>query len=133
MLRLSKCRMLKTSLHNDHDLFGCLWFFVPLKIAGEELQIEQWGFFSVPQLLWHGTSVYNGHPVILTPIAERLAVGAVIACFFFFYELGLSLLGFSHPAFRLLDECSNRLHHRVATMDMSVKYRSNFAAFHRQW
>ena len=48
-------------------------------IAGETLQnfdlfwalipIEQWGFFSVPHLLWHGASVYNGHlwgPVTLT-------------------------------------------------------------------
>ena len=25
------------------------------------MAIEQWGFFSVPYLLWHGTSVYNGH------------------------------------------------------------------------
>ena len=33
--------------------------------------------FSMPHLLWHGASVYNGHlrgPVTLTPIAERLAV-----------------------------------------------------------
>ena len=39
--------------------------------------IEQWGFFNVPQLLWHGPTVYNGHlqrPVTLTPVAERLAV-----------------------------------------------------------
>ena len=38
---------------------------------------EQWGFFSVPHLLWHGASVFNGHlrgPVTLTPIAERSAV-----------------------------------------------------------
>ena len=38
---------------------------------------DQWGFFSVPRLLWHGTSVYNGHlwgPMTLTPVAERLAV-----------------------------------------------------------
>ena len=36
-----------------------------------------WGFFSVPHLLRHGSSVYNGDlrgPVTLTPIAERLAV-----------------------------------------------------------
>ena len=36
------------------------------------LSIEQWGFFSVPHLLWHATSVYNGHlrgPVILTYVA----------------------------------------------------------------
>ena len=35
------------------------------------------GFFSVPHLMWHGSSVYNGHfwgLVTLTPIAERLAV-----------------------------------------------------------
>ena len=41
------------------------------------MDIEQWGFFSVPHLLWHGTSVYNGNlqgPVTLTPIAKRLAV-----------------------------------------------------------
>ena len=41
------------------------------------LATEQWGFFSVPRLLWHGTSVYNCHlrePVSLTPIVEHLAV-----------------------------------------------------------
>ena len=39
--------------------------------------IEQWGFLSVPHLLWNGASVYKGHlggPVTLAPIAERLAV-----------------------------------------------------------
>ena len=56
-------------------------------ITGEGLQIltyarhswpfgiEQWGFFSVPHLLWHWASVYNGHlrgPVTLVPIAEHL-------------------------------------------------------------
>ena len=38
---------------------------------------EQWLFFSVPHLLWHGASVYNGHlrgPVTLTLTAERFAV-----------------------------------------------------------
>ena len=38
------------------------------------ISIEQWGFFSVPHLLWHGASVYNGHhrgPVTLTPVNER--------------------------------------------------------------
>ena len=41
------------------------------------MAIEQWGFFSAPHLLWHGTSVNNGHlrePVTLTPASERLAV-----------------------------------------------------------
>ena len=41
------------------------------------MAIEQSVFFSGPQLLWHGASVYNGNPqghVTLTRIAERLAV-----------------------------------------------------------
>ena len=38
------------------------------------MAIQQWWFFSVPHLLWHGASVYLRGPVTLTPIAERLAV-----------------------------------------------------------
>ena len=41
------------------------------------MAIEQWGFFNVPHLLRHGTSVYDYHlrgPVKLTHIVERLAV-----------------------------------------------------------
>ena len=41
------------------------------------MAIEEWGFFYVPQLLWHGPTLYNGHlqgPVTLTPVAERLEV-----------------------------------------------------------
>ena len=40
------------------------------------MAIEQWRFFSVPHLLWHGASVYNGHirEPWHSPIAERLAV-----------------------------------------------------------
>ena len=40
------------------------------------MAIEQWEFFNVPHLLWHGQTLYKVHlqrPVILTPIAERLA------------------------------------------------------------
>ena len=36
---------------------------------------EQWGFFIVPHLLWHGPTLYNGHfrgLVTLTPVAEDL-------------------------------------------------------------
>ena len=38
------------------------------------MAIQQWWFFSVPHLLWHGASVYLRGPVTLTPIAERLAL-----------------------------------------------------------
>ena len=57
--------------------------FRDIAITGKRLAIfefrasEQWGLFSVPRLLWHETSVYDGHlrrSVTLTPIAERLAV-----------------------------------------------------------
>ena len=75
------------------------------------MAIEQWGFFSVPHLLWHGTTVYKGHlrgPVTLTPIAERLAV-----------ELSLPVLrlrsiaaGIRTPNSPLAVQCSNQLRHR---------------------
>ena len=58
------------------------------------MTIAQWGFFSLPHLLWHGTSVYNGHlrgPVTLTPITECLAVE-------------LSLLVFTTKVCRGLDQ-----------------------------
>ena len=41
------------------------------------MAIDQWGFFSVPHLLWHGASVFNGRlrgPVTLAPNAEHLAM-----------------------------------------------------------
>ena len=85
-------------------LFVCLGLFVPLEIfsliyrrlhyrwradkfelCSALMAIEQWGFYSVAHLLWHGTFVYNGHlrgPVTLTLIAERLAVGLSLPVFF---------------------------------------------------
>ena len=54
------------------------------KFCSALMAIEQWGFFSVLLLLWHGTSVYNGHlrgPVTLTPITERLAVDMTLPVF----------------------------------------------------
>ena len=53
------------------------WRVAKFDLCSELMAIEQWGFFSVPLLLWHGTSVYNGHlrgPVTITLVAERLAV-----------------------------------------------------------
>ena len=46
------------------------------------MAIERWGIFSVPHLLWHGASVYKGHPrgpVKLTSVAERLVVELSVA------------------------------------------------------
>ena len=55
----------------------CWWRASNVDLCSALMAIRQWGFFSVPHLLWHGASVYNGHlrgPVTLTSIAERLAV-----------------------------------------------------------
>ena len=41
------------------------------------MAIEQWGFFNMTHLLWHGTSVYDGHlrgPDTFTTVAEHLTV-----------------------------------------------------------
>ena len=49
------------------------------------LAIEQWGFFRVPHLLWHGPTLYNGRlrvPVSLIPYTEHLAVGFHYRFFF---------------------------------------------------
>ena len=57
-----------------HD---CQWRAANFDLCSALMAIEQWGFFCVPHLLWHGESVYNGHlrgPVSLTPTAERSAV-----------------------------------------------------------
>ena len=66
------------------------------------MAIEQWWFFSVPNLLWHVASVYNCHvrgPVTLAPTAMRLAVElSITTCF---YDLDLSRLGFEHAGWTL--------------------------------
>ena len=65
-----------------HNLF--VWFFLFHSnkkfeglIFGSLRATVHRGFFSVPHLLWHGISVYNGHlrrAVTLTPVVECLAV-----------------------------------------------------------
>ena len=60
------------------------WRAANFDLCSALMTIEQWGFFGVPHLLWHGTSVYDGHlrgPVTLAPTTELLAV-----------ELSLSVL-----------------------------------------
>ena len=93
---------LKTKSRNFYDLFVCFFDFYRLEnfsliwrrhhyrwratnfdLSLAVMAIEQWGFFRVSHLLWHGASVYNynGHlrgPLTLTLIAERSAVGLSI-------------------------------------------------------
>ena len=39
----------------------CRWRAANFDLCSALMAIEQWGFFSVSHLLWHGSSVYNGH------------------------------------------------------------------------
>ena len=55
----------------------CRWKAANIALYSVLLAIKQWGFFSVPHLLWHEASIHNDHhwgPITLTPNAERLAV-----------------------------------------------------------
>ena len=83
------------------------------------MAIEQWRFFSVSHhLLWHGSSVYNGHlrgPGTLTPNAERLV------------DLGLSRLGFEHQpsdcaaaAFPLFRTINNKVCYYIISMSFTI-------------
>ena len=48
------------------------------------MAIEHWGFFRMPNQLWHGASIYNGHfrgPATLTSVAERFAVELLLPIF----------------------------------------------------
>ena len=118
------------NVKNKNIIIVCLGFFIPLEnfsliwrryhyrwraanfdVCLELMNIEQWGFFSVPHLLWHGASNYNGHlrgPVTLIPFAERLAVELSLHVF----TTCLSRLGFEHLTLRLRCERSHRLRHR---------------------
>ena len=79
---------------------------VNFNLCSTPMAIELWGFFSVPNLLWHGASVYNGHlpgHVTLTSVASSVAN---TTCFF---DLGLLRLEFEHPTFRMRGEHFNPL------------------------
>ena len=68
------------------------------------ITIEQWGFLSMPHLLWNGASFYNGHlhgPVTLTPIVKYLAVKLSLPV--------IRLRSVEHPTFLLRSEHSNQL------------------------
>ena len=85
-------------------------------IASEGLQIltfalRSWPLSSEGSWACH-TDCDKGHlrgPVTLTPISECLESGAVTT---YFFDLGLSQLGFEHPTFHLRGKRSNWLYHR---------------------
>ena len=91
------------------------WKVANFDLSSALIAIEQLGFLnSVPHLLWHGASVYNGHlrgPVTLIPVAERLVVDLSLKICF--YDLGLSRLGFEN---RIRGQRSDPLRHRRLNM-----------------
>ena len=53
------------------------WRAANVDVYSVFMAIEQWGFFSMPHLMWHGPTLYSCHlrgPMTLTSVAERLAV-----------------------------------------------------------
>ena len=82
----------------------CRWRAAKFDVCSALTAIEQWGFFSVLHVLWHGASFYSGlrGPVTLTPIAER--------CYHLCLRLGSVAAGI-WTAFRLQGEQSNWLRH----------------------
>ena len=84
--------------------------------------IEQWGFFSMPHLVWHEASVYNGHlwePVTLTPNAEQLSGELWLPDRP--NDLGLSRLGFE-PQSSALTHCATAAAIIFMTSYWSVDY-----------
>ena len=79
----------------------CLSSVTNFDLCSTIMAIEIWGFFSVPHLLWHGATLYNGHHRGMTrirdpnPYCQAFECGAAVTnCF---YDLGLSRLGFELP------------------------------------
>ena len=99
-----------------HDLFSTL------------MAIEQWGFFNVPHLLWHGPTLYNDHlrcSVTLTP-CRVFGSGALTTCL---NNLNLSRPGIEHrsPACEAnalpLRQCGGLFNKKTNVIDyMFVKY-----------
>ena len=93
----------------------CWWRTENFDICSALMAIDQWGFFSVQHLLWHGASVYNGHlrgPVTLMHTCCWAFASGAITTRFYDLHVGLSRLVFEQPTFRLRDERYNPLCHR---------------------
>ena len=64
------------------------WRPANFDICSALMAIEQWRLFRMPHLLWHGTSVYNGHlqvPMTFTQNAESLVVELLLSVFTTFF------------------------------------------------
>ena len=73
------------------------------------MAIKHWEFFSVPHLARNGASVYNGNLRGSVTCCWAFGSGAVTT---FFYDLGVSWLGFVHLTVCFRGQCSTPLCHR---------------------
>ena len=71
------------------------------------MAIKQWGFVSLPYLMWRGISVQRTSDT--HTFFSAFSSGAVTICF---NEEFLSRSGFEHPIFRIRGERSTWLRHR---------------------
>ena len=76
------------------------WRAACFDLCSALMAVEQWWFFSVPHILWHGTSIYNG-----------LLRGTMTLTRFLF-DVDMSRLGFKHQNFHFRGERCNPLRHR---------------------
>ena len=83
------------------------------------MAIEHWGLFSLPHLLYHGTSVYNGHlrgPISITSAVEHLEVELPLPVYIWLWSVSTAW-GFEHPTFPMrgerLTDCATAAVHYV--------------------
>ena len=58
------------------------WSVTNFNLYSVLMAIKQWGFFIVPHILWHGSTISSGHlrgPLTLTFVADRLSVELSLA------------------------------------------------------
>ena len=93
--------------------FSLIWrcHCIQCRAANFDLLVYgHWWPFSMPHLLWHGTSIYNGHlgGHMTHTQCQAFPKGTLTTCF---NDIGLSRLGFEHPTFCMRGRCSDPLRH----------------------
>ena len=63
----------------------CRWRAADFDLWSALMAIEQWGFYSVPHLLWHGASVYKGY--LRAPVTHLLLSFLQWSCHYLYLRL----------------------------------------------
>ena len=114
MLVLYVCLRVFVPLENVSLIWKChhcRWWATSFDLWSALMVIEQWGFFSVTHVLWHGESVYtmvckdSWHSHLLLSVWQW-------SCHYLFLRLRSVAAGIRTPKFRMRELRSNPLHHR---------------------